>query len=65
MFLLSVGAAGKLPAEWHTPSQIEEDIGKARTKLDELQAELRKLGLQASEGNGEMGGNDEVGGNNE
>ena len=32
---------GKLPAKWHMPLQTEEDIGKERTKLDELQAELR------------------------
>ena len=36
-------AAGKLPAKWHTPLRIEEDIGKERIKLDELQAGLRKL----------------------
>ena len=30
------------------PSRIEGDMGKERTKLDELQAELRKLELQAS-----------------
>ena len=41
-------AAGKLPAKWHMPSRIEEDIGKERTKMDELQAELRKLELQTS-----------------
>ena len=41
-------ATGKLPAKWHMPSRIEEDIGKERTKLDELQAELHKLELQAS-----------------
>ena len=41
-------ATGKLPAKWHMLSRIEEDIGKERTKLDELQAELHKLELQAS-----------------
>ena len=41
-------AAGKVPAGWHMPSRIEGGMGKERTKLDELQAELRKLGLQAS-----------------
>ena len=41
-------ATGKLPAKWHMPSRIEEDIGKERTKLDELQTELHKLELQAS-----------------
>ena len=41
-------AEGKLPARWHTPSRIEEDIGKERAKLVESQAELRKLELQAS-----------------
>ena len=30
------------------PSRIEEDIGKECTKLDESQAELRRLELQAS-----------------
>ena len=40
--------AGKLPAKWHMPSQIEEDVGKERTKMGELQAELRELKLQAS-----------------
>ena len=30
------------------PSRIEEDIGKERTKMDELQAELRGLELQTS-----------------
>ena len=39
-------AAGKLPAKRHMPSR-NEDIGKERTKLDELQAELRKLELKA------------------
>ena len=29
------------------PSLNEEDIGKKRTKLDDLQAELRKLELKA------------------
>ena len=48
-------AAGKLPAEWHMPSRIEGDIGKERTKLDELRAELRKLELQASRIQDEMG----------
>ena len=62
-------AAGKPPAKWHTPSQIEEDIGKERAKLVELQAELCKLKLQASEDSGssrmgsdsddEMGGDDD------
>ena len=41
-------AIGNLPAKWHLPLRIEEDIGKERTKLDELQAELRELELQAS-----------------
>ena len=41
-------ASGKLPAKWHVPSRIEGDMGKERIKLDELQAELRKLELQAS-----------------
>ena len=41
-------ASGKLPAKWHMPSRIGGDMGKERTKLDELQAELRKLELQAS-----------------
>ena len=57
-------AAGKLPAKWHMPSRIEGDIGKERTKLDELRTELRKLELQASriqdevgEGEGEGVGN--------
>ena len=39
-------AEGKLPAKWHTPSRIEEDIGKERAKLVESQAELHKLELQ-------------------
>ena len=43
-------ATGKLRTKWHTPSQIEEDIGKVRTKLNELQSELCKLELQASDG---------------
>ena len=30
------------------PSRIEEDVGKERTKMGELQAELRELELQAS-----------------
>ena len=37
-----------LSAKWHTPSRIGEDIGEERTKLNELQAELRELELQAS-----------------
>ena len=41
-------ASGKLPAKWHMPSRIGGDMGKERTKLDELQAELRKFELQAS-----------------
>ena len=41
-------AAGKLPAKWHMPSRIEEDIGKERTKVDELQVELYELEIQAS-----------------
>ena len=41
-------ALGKLPAKWHMPSRIEGDMGKERTMLDELQAELRKHDLQAS-----------------
>ena len=41
-------ASGKLPAKWHLPSRIEEDIGQERTKLGESQAELHKLVLQAS-----------------
>ena len=40
-------ASSKLPAKWHMPSRIERDMGKERTKLDVLQAELRKLELQA------------------
>ena len=28
--------AGKLPAKWHTPSRIEEDVGEESTRLDEL-----------------------------
>ena len=48
-------AVGKLPTKWHTPSQIEEDIGKERAKLAELQAELCKLKLQASEDSGATG----------
>ena len=52
-------AAGKLPAKWHMPSRIEGDIGKERTKLDELRAELRKLELQASRIQDEMGDDDE------
>ena len=39
---------GKLPAKWHMQSRIEGDMGKEHSKLDELQAELRKLELQAS-----------------
>ena len=31
-------AEGKLLAKWHTPPQIEENIGKERAKLGELQA---------------------------
>ena len=58
-------ATGKLPAKWHTPSQIEEDIGRERAKLDELKAELRKLGLQAGEDTGEMGSNEEMGSSDE
>ena len=54
-------ATGKLPAKWHTPSQIEEDIGKERAKLKELQAELCKLELLASEDTGKVGGSDGVG----
>ena len=49
-------ATGKLPAKWHTPSQIEEDISKERAKLKELQAELCKLELLASEDTGRVGG---------
>ena len=30
------------------PSRIEGDMGKEHSKLDELQAELRKLEIQAS-----------------
>ena len=41
-------AVGKLPAKWHMPSRIEGDMGKEHSKLDELQAELRKLEIQAS-----------------
>ena len=41
-------AADKLPAKWHMPSRIEGDMGEERSKLDELQAEPRKLELQAS-----------------
>ena len=41
-------AAGKPPAKWHMPSRIEGGMDKERTKLDELQAELRKLELQAN-----------------
>ena len=41
-------ATGKLSAEWHSPSRIEEDTGKERTKLDELQAEAHELEPQAS-----------------
>ena len=41
-------ATSHLPTKWHMPSRIEEDISKEHTKLDELQAELRKLELQAS-----------------
>ena len=37
------------------PSRIEGDISKERTKLDELRAELRKLELQASRIQDEMG----------
>ena len=51
-------AAGKLPAKWHMPSRIEGDIGKERTKLDKLHAELRKLELQASRIQDEMGDDD-------
>ena len=40
--------AGKLLAKWHMPSRIEEDVGKERTKMGELQAEHRGLELQAS-----------------
>ena len=40
--------AGKLPAKWHMPSRIEEDVGKERTKMGGLQAKLRELELQAS-----------------
>ena len=39
---------GKLPAKWHMPSRIEEDIGNERTKLVESQAELCELELRAS-----------------
>ena len=38
----------KLPAKRYIPLRIEEDIGKERVKLDELQAEVRKLELQTS-----------------
>ena len=41
-------ATGKLPVQRHTPSRIEEDIGKGRTKLGELQAEPREHESQAS-----------------
>ena len=41
-------AIGNLPAKWNLPLQIEEDIGKERTKLHELQAELCEIKLQAS-----------------
>lgn len=58
-------AVGKLSAKWHTPSQIEEDIGKERVKLDGLQAELRKLELQVGEDIGEIGGNEEIGSSDE
>ena len=51
------------------PSQIEEDIGKEHTKLDELQTEPHNLELQANHmqhsidhGLGHRG-EDEVGGN--
>ena len=40
-------ATGKLPAKWHTPSQIEEDIGKERAKLKELQAPSQRGHWQA------------------
>ena len=40
--------ASKLPAKWHMLSRIEEDVGKERTKMGGLQAELRELELQAS-----------------
>ena len=48
-------AVGKLPSKWHMPLRIEGDIGKERTKLDELRAELCKLELQASCIQDEMG----------
>ena len=51
----------KLPAKRHTPPQTEEDIGKERAKLDKLQAELCKLGLQANEGGSKMGTDDKMG----
>ena len=58
-------AAGKLPAKCHMPSRIEEDIGKERTKVDELQVELHELELQASHTqhliNHGYGGEDEIG----
>ena len=38
-------AAGRLPAKWHMPSRIGGGIGKGRTNLGELRAELRKLEL--------------------
>ena len=67
--------AGKLPAKWHMPSRIEVDIGKERTKMDEFQAELRELELQASHilylidhrygGEDEMGDEDDEMGNEE
>ena len=41
-------AAAKIPTKWHMPSRIERDMGKGRTKLDESQAELHRLELQAS-----------------
>ena len=41
-------ATSKLSAKWHTPSRIEEDIGKERAKLDELQAKVHELEPQAS-----------------
>ena len=53
-------ATGKRPTKWRTPSQIEEDIGKVRAKLNELQSELCKLELQASEDTGCVGGSSGV-----
>ena len=48
------------------PSLIEEDIGKECTNLDESQAELRKLELQASHIQHliDHGSEDEIGGSN-